>query len=151
MCVEVHQSLGLRYRTLGVCQVKCRELMKSSGGKVDGRVQLQGVEPSMMQCEDVGLVEYWMRLKVPVTHSAKPYQVFTERRVLAHASISSCILAWAEPCDGWASSSPSVHSLDRIRLSNSKWSLCTPNIYLANQTLQYTIVQTPSLPQDYSL
>ena len=35
-----------------------------------------GVEPCMAQCVDVGSVEYWMKLKTPITHSAKLYQVY---------------------------------------------------------------------------
>lgn len=77
LSIEVHQALGFRYQSLGVCQVKCWELMGGSGGKFHGRASLTGVEPMMSQCVNVGSLEYWMKLKLPITHSAKLYQVHT--------------------------------------------------------------------------
>lgn len=73
--VELHQALGLKYQPLGFCQVKCRDLIGASGGKFHGRGQLIGMEPLLSKCVDVGSVEFWMKLKIPITHSAKLYQV----------------------------------------------------------------------------
>jgi len=73
--VELHQALGLKYQPLGFCQIRCHDLIGASGGKFQGRGQLGGMEPLLSSCVDVGSVEYWMKLKLPITHSAKWYQV----------------------------------------------------------------------------
>ena len=73
--IEVHQAMGLKYQPLGFCQVKSHNLIGASGGKFCGRGHLTGMEPLMSQCVDVGSVKYWMKLKIPITHSAKLYQV----------------------------------------------------------------------------
>ena len=54
--------------------MKCLELISSSGGKVHGKAVMTGVE-SMQECVSVGGVEYWMTMKLPITQTAKHYQV----------------------------------------------------------------------------
>ena len=70
----MNQGLGYKYQTLAVGAVKCRELIASSGSKVCGKVSLTGVE-GLQECVSVGSLEYWMRLKLPVTQAIQLYQV----------------------------------------------------------------------------
>ena len=58
--------------------VKSNELITSSGGKVHGKALLTGVD-SLQECVSVGTVEYWMRLKLPITQAVRLYQVRRER------------------------------------------------------------------------
>ena len=66
--------MGHKYRVLAVASVKCFELVTSAGGKVHGKTLLTGVE-AMRDCVSVGSMEYWMRLKLPITQTAKYHQV----------------------------------------------------------------------------
>lgn len=68
--------MGFKYQHLAVASVKCWELLVSSGAKVHGKAVLTGVD-AMEQCVSVGGVEYWMKLKLPITQAAKLYQVHT--------------------------------------------------------------------------
>lgn len=74
--MEVNQALGCKYQVLAVASVKCWELVSScsGGGKVHGKAVLVGVE-GMSECVSVGSMEYWMRLKLPITQAAKLHQV----------------------------------------------------------------------------
>ena len=45
MSVELHQAFGMKYQTLAVGNVRCRELISSAGGKVNGKVVLTGEQP----------------------------------------------------------------------------------------------------------
>lgn len=66
--------MGYKYQVVAVASVNCRELITSAGGKVHGRAILTGVE-TMKGCVSAGSLEYWMRLKLPITQAAKLYQV----------------------------------------------------------------------------
>ena len=70
----MNQALGLKYQKLAVTSVKSKELITSSGGKVHGKALLTGVD-SLQECVSVGTVEYWMRLKLPITQAVRLYQV----------------------------------------------------------------------------
>ena len=74
----MNQALGLKYQKLAVTSVKSKELITSSGGKVHGKALLMGVD-SLQECVSVGTVEYWMRLKLPITQAVRLYQVRRER------------------------------------------------------------------------
>ena len=70
----MNQALGLKYQKIAVTSVKSKELITSSGGKVHGKALLTGVD-SLQECVSVGTVEYWMRLKLPITQAVRLYQV----------------------------------------------------------------------------
>ena len=70
----MNQALGFKYQTLAVASIKCKELITGSGGKVHGKAALTGVD-SCQECVSVGSLEYWMRLKLPVTQAIRLYQV----------------------------------------------------------------------------
>ena len=74
--LEVNQALGHRYQPLAVSNVKCWEVVSggSGGCKVHGKALLIGVG-AMEGCVSAGSVEYWMKLKLPITQAAKLYQV----------------------------------------------------------------------------
>ena len=73
MCIEVHQALGLKYQKLAVSSVRLKD---NSGGKVHGKAVLSGVE-SIGECVSVGMLDYWIKLKLPITQAIRLYQVST--------------------------------------------------------------------------
>lgn len=92
--VELHRAVGMKYKTLAAGSVRCRELITGGGEKVHGklaltgelRVRERGIEEmvpaqlppgveTLQECVSVGSLEYWMRLKLPVTQSIRLYQV----------------------------------------------------------------------------
>lgn len=66
--------MGLKYQKLAVSSVRLKELITSSGCKVHGKAMLTGVD-NMQECVNVGIVEYWMRLKLPISQAVRLYQV----------------------------------------------------------------------------
>ena len=54
--------------------MKLKELITSSGSKVHGKAILTGID-NMQECVNVGTLEYWMRLKLPITQAIRLYQV----------------------------------------------------------------------------
>ena len=72
--IEINQALGLKYLRLAVASVKLVDLITSGGGRIHGKVPLTGVD-NMEPCVNVGNLEYWMKLKQPVTQAIRLYQV----------------------------------------------------------------------------
>ena len=70
----MHQALGLKYQKLAVSSIRLKDIITSSGGKVHGKAVLSGVE-SMGECVSVGTLDYWIRLKLPITQAIRLYQV----------------------------------------------------------------------------
>ena len=76
MCIEVHQALGLKYQRLAVSSVRLKNIITNSGGKVHGKAVLSGVD-SIGECISVGTLDYWIKLKLPITQAIRLYQVST--------------------------------------------------------------------------
>lgn len=93
--LEVNQAMGLKYYPLAVASVKCWELLASAGGKVHGQAVLTGVE-SMQQCVSVGGLEYWMKLKLPITQTAKLYQVWN---IIISYHYNNNYILLSNPCE----------------------------------------------------
>lgn len=74
MSIEVHQALGLKYQRLAVSSVRLKDIITSSEGKVHGKVMLSGVK-GLGECVGVGTLDFWMRLKLPITQAIRLYQV----------------------------------------------------------------------------
>eukprot|EP00064_Thunnus_orientalis_P022132 superscaffoldBa00007199_g22317 len=68
--VELHQALGLDWRTLASGQLRLQQLLEQDG-KVHGTIPLVG------KCEEArsfGSVDYWMRLRIPMTETICLYK-----------------------------------------------------------------------------
>ena len=74
VCIEVHQALGLKYQRLAVSSVRLKDIIANSGGKVHGKAVLSGVE-SIGECVSAGTLDYWIKLKLPITQAIRLYQV----------------------------------------------------------------------------
>ncbi|XP_056242160.1 protein fantom isoform X2 [Seriola aureovittata] len=68
--VELHQALGLDWRTLGSGRLRLQQLLEHDG-KVHGTVPLVGAADEL---RSVGSVDYWLRLRIPMTESVLLYR-----------------------------------------------------------------------------
>uniref|UniRef100_A0A1A8G3P5 RPGRIP1-like n=1 Tax=Nothobranchius korthausae TaxID=1143690 RepID=A0A1A8G3P5_9TELE len=66
--VELHQVLGLDWRTLGMCQLPLHQLHQQDR-KVQGNIPLVGTHKELQY---IGSVDYWIRLTVPETKTTHP-------------------------------------------------------------------------------
>ncbi|CAB4032458.1 fantom-like isoform X1, partial [Paramuricea clavata] len=73
--VELHRALGSSYETVAVCQLKLRELLERSHGRLHGTAKLIGTQSSNEGTE-VATMEYWVRLRVPMEQAIR---LFKER------------------------------------------------------------------------
>ncbi|XP_068595041.1 protein fantom [Brachionichthys hirsutus] len=60
--VEMHQVLGLDWRTVAVAQLQLKQLLKQEG-QVHGTVPLVG---AFEEAQSFGSLDYWMRLRIPM-------------------------------------------------------------------------------------
>ncbi|XP_071394998.1 protein fantom [Centroberyx affinis] len=68
--VELHQAMGLEFRTLATGQLRLRQLLEQDG-KVHGTVPLVGVSG---EAQSFGSVDYWLRLRVPMKETIRLYK-----------------------------------------------------------------------------
>ncbi|XP_040894790.1 protein fantom isoform X2 [Toxotes jaculatrix] len=68
--VELHQALGLDWRTLATGQLRLQQLLEQDG-KVHGTVPLVGTSDEV---RSVGSVDYWLRLRIPMTETILLYK-----------------------------------------------------------------------------
>uniref|UniRef100_A0A8C3AZT3 RPGRIP1 like n=1 Tax=Cyclopterus lumpus TaxID=8103 RepID=A0A8C3AZT3_CYCLU len=68
--VELHQALGLDWRTLASGRLGLQQLLQQDG-RVYGTVPLVGVSE---ETRSFGSVDYWLRLKLPVTETVRLYK-----------------------------------------------------------------------------
>ncbi|GLD72258.1 protein fantom, partial [Lates japonicus] len=81
--VELHQALGLDWRTLGSGQLRLHQLLEQDG-RVHGTVPLVGTSAEV---RSVGSVDYWLRLRIPMTETIRLYK----EKVTAVSYISSAL------------------------------------------------------------
>ncbi|XP_065916972.1 protein fantom-like isoform X2 [Dysidea avara] len=67
MTLELHQAFGTDHKTIGACQVKFRDIIHTSGDKLYCTAALIGGG----SVTEVGSIDYWMMLKLPITKSAR--------------------------------------------------------------------------------
>ncbi|KAM8861872.1 protein fantom [Synchiropus picturatus] len=79
--VEMHQALGLSWRTFATATLPMHQLL-SQEGQVHGRVPLIGVREEL---QTYGSLDYWFRLRVPIMEAFRQYQ----QRVAAESYIST--------------------------------------------------------------
>ncbi|KAK9516073.1 hypothetical protein VZT92_024034 [Zoarces viviparus] len=68
--LELHQAQGLDWRTVATGRIHLHQLMERDG-KVQGTVPLVGVSE---ETRSFGSVDYWLRLKVPMTETFRLYR-----------------------------------------------------------------------------
>ncbi|XP_026222287.1 protein fantom [Anabas testudineus] len=70
LTVELHQALGLDWRTLATGQIRLQQLLEQSG-KVHGTLPLVGL---CDEARSFGSVDYWLRLRIPMTETIRLYK-----------------------------------------------------------------------------
>ncbi|XP_044048154.1 protein fantom [Siniperca chuatsi] len=68
--VELHQALGLDWRTVATGQLRLQQLLEQDG-KVHGSVPLVGTSDKAWS---FGSVDYWLRLRIPMTETIRLYK-----------------------------------------------------------------------------
>ncbi|XP_017295328.2 protein fantom isoform X1 [Kryptolebias marmoratus] len=68
--VELHQALGLDWRTVATGRLRLQQLMERDG-KVHGSIPLVGTHEEV---RSFGSVDYWLRLKVPMMETVRLYR-----------------------------------------------------------------------------
>ncbi len=71
---------------MGVANIQFQELVASSGVKVHGRVSFSGVG-GLRECACVGSVDYWLKLKYPITQAIRKYQVCVQLNLSSYTVI----------------------------------------------------------------
>lgn len=78
--VEMHQALGLSWRTWATASLPLQQLL-SQEGQVQGRAPLRGVREDL---KTFGFLDYWFRLRVPVMEAFRQHQ----QKVAAESGIN---------------------------------------------------------------
>ncbi|XP_035981500.1 protein fantom [Fundulus heteroclitus] len=68
--VELHQALGVDWRTLATGQLRLQQLLDREG-KVYGTIPLVG---SHEEARSFGSLDYWLRLRIPMTETLRLYR-----------------------------------------------------------------------------
>ncbi|KAK2187638.1 hypothetical protein NP493_159g03000 [Ridgeia piscesae] len=71
--LEVHQSFGTDYHTVAAAQLKMRDIVDKTHGRLHGTAQLTGVDERNMGMV-FGTVEFWVRLRVPMEQAIRLYK-----------------------------------------------------------------------------
>ncbi|XP_054475584.1 protein fantom [Anoplopoma fimbria] len=90
--VELHQALGLDWRTLARGRIQLKTLLEPDG-RVQGSVPLVGVSD---EARSFGSVDYWLRLKVPMTETLRLFR----EKVEAGGYVSAAPDLHAQPPGG---------------------------------------------------
>ncbi|XP_056347551.1 protein fantom-like isoform X3 [Oenanthe melanoleuca] len=68
--LEVHRAYGIDYETIASCQLKFHEILEKDG-KIYNTANLVGKTGHI---QNYGVVEYWIRLQVPMDQAVIPYK-----------------------------------------------------------------------------
>ncbi|KAM7415414.1 hypothetical protein PAMA_019980 [Pampus argenteus] len=94
--IELHQALGLDWRTMATGELRLQQLLEQDG-KVYGTIPLVG------KCDTAltfGSLDYWMRLRIPMTESLRLYK----EKVKAVGYIHTPLIQDREPLSSTSSS-----------------------------------------------
>uniref|UniRef100_K1QMS1 Protein fantom n=1 Tax=Magallana gigas TaxID=29159 RepID=K1QMS1_MAGGI len=75
--LELHQSLGQDFKTIGACQLVFKDIFDKPHGRIHGTASLTGLEGEGVGM-GFGMVEYWIRLRVPMEQALRLYKERTK-------------------------------------------------------------------------
>ncbi|XP_071176938.1 protein fantom-like isoform X9 [Mytilus edulis] len=75
--MELHQSFGQDYKTVAACQMVFKDIFDKPHGRIHGTATLIGVD-STGSGISLGMVEYWIRLRVPMEQALRLYKERTK-------------------------------------------------------------------------
>lgn len=132
--VELHQALGLDWRTLASGQIRLQPLMEQEG-KIHGTVPLIGLSDEV---RSFGFLDYWLRLRIPMRETLLLYK----EKVKALDYVSSNIQHTEQQpplSDDWNELCVTVHSCSGL---SSRLAAC-PSPYVV-----YRFFHLPDYPSD---
>uniref|UniRef100_A0A3B4BEU8 C2 domain-containing protein n=1 Tax=Periophthalmus magnuspinnatus TaxID=409849 RepID=A0A3B4BEU8_9GOBI len=129
--VELHQALGLDWRTLASGQIRLQPLMEQEG-KIYGTIPLIGTSE---EARSFGSLDYWFRLRIPMTQTLLLYK---EKLINKLHHICVCLLQL--PLSGdWNELCVTVQSCSDLRCRIST----PPSPYVV-----YRFYDSPDYPSD---
>ncbi|XP_062566792.1 protein fantom-like [Saccostrea cucullata] len=75
--LELHQSLGQDFKTVGACQLVFNDIFDKPHGRIHGTANLTGLDGEGAGM-GFGIVEYWIRLRVPMEQALRLYKERTK-------------------------------------------------------------------------
>ena len=75
--LEMHQSFGQDYKTVAACQLVFKDIFDKPHGRIHGTATLLGVDSTGTGI-GLGMVEYWIRLRVPMEQAFRLYKERTK-------------------------------------------------------------------------
>ncbi|XP_048736763.2 protein fantom-like isoform X2 [Ostrea edulis] len=75
--LELHQSLGQDFNTIGACQLVFKDIFDKPHGRIHGSASLTGLDGEGAGM-GFGVVEYWIRLRVPMEQALRLYKERTK-------------------------------------------------------------------------
>ncbi|KAM4733756.1 protein fantom isoform 2-T2 [Anableps anableps] len=82
--VELHQALGMDWRTLATAQLRLQQLLDQEG-KVYGSIPLVGTQE---EAWSFGSLEYWLRLRIPMMETISLYREKLKAVGYVHSAVS---------------------------------------------------------------
>ncbi|KAJ0029070.1 hypothetical protein NQD34_004067 [Periophthalmus magnuspinnatus] len=132
--VELHQALGLDWRTLASGQIRLQPLMEQEG-KIYGTIPLIGTSE---EARSFGSLDYWFRLRIPMTQTLLLYK--EKLRAVDYVSSSSKQQEIQLPLSGdWNELCVTVQSCSDLRCRIST----PPSPYVV-----YRFYDSPDYPSD---
>uniref|UniRef100_A0A3Q4BS08 C2 domain-containing protein n=1 Tax=Mola mola TaxID=94237 RepID=A0A3Q4BS08_MOLML len=95
--VELHQALGLDWRTVASAQLPLQQLLEHDG-KVHGSAPLFGTSDEI---RSFGSVDYWLRLRVPMTETIRLYKEKVKAVGYIHSALSPDKQVSPADSSGW--------------------------------------------------
>ncbi|KAK2842876.1 hypothetical protein Q5P01_013076 [Channa striata] len=130
LTVELHQALGLDWKTLATGQIRLQLLLEKDG-KIHGTIPLVGLSDEV---RSFGSVEYWLRLRIPMTETIRLYK----ERQKAVGYISTALSEEARPHNSrWNELLITIQRCRDLRSSTSQ----TPSPYVV-----YKLFDFPDYP-----
>ncbi|XP_070828950.1 protein fantom [Chaetodon trifascialis] len=93
--VELHQALGLDWRTLATGQLRLQQLLEREG-KVHGTAALVGASDDLRA---FGSVDYWLRLRIPMMETISLFREKLKAVSFVHAALNAD--TQLQPAGGW--------------------------------------------------
>uniref|UniRef100_A0A3B4XMA1 RPGRIP1 like n=1 Tax=Seriola lalandi dorsalis TaxID=1841481 RepID=A0A3B4XMA1_SERLL len=134
--VELHQALGLDWRTLGSGRLRLQQLLEHDG-KVHGTVPLVADE-----LRSVGSVDYWLRLRIPMTESVLLYR--EKVKAVGHVHSAPTEGSLSSSSSSWNQLFITVHGCRDLRSRSSQ----RPSPYVVYKFFDFSDSPSATVPDN---
>uniref|UniRef100_A0A3B4XAB6 RPGRIP1 like n=1 Tax=Seriola lalandi dorsalis TaxID=1841481 RepID=A0A3B4XAB6_SERLL len=138
--VELHQALGLDWRTLGSGRLRLQQLLEHDG-KVHGTVPLVGAADEL---RSVGSVDYWLRLRIPMTESVLLYREKVKAVGHVHSAPTEGLQSLSSSSSSWNQLFITVHGCRDLRSRSSQ----RPSPYVVYKFFDFSDSPSATVPDN---